>query len=482
VNDQHLYLQLATQVGELIDRGVLRAGERLPSVRELARERALSVATVLAAYRKLELDERIEVRPKSGHFVRRPSLAAPTLRRPRLPVAPARVSVSTGVTGLVASMRDPGVVPLGAATLGTELYAIRPLNRILSGIAREVSDAGATYEVPPGLLTLRRQLARRSLTWGLALDENDFVITIGAMEALHLALRATTRPGDAVAVPSPMYFGVLQLIEEMGLRVVELPTHPQDGLDVDALEQALKRAPIKVCLVISTFDNPTGTLMPPEARARLVWLLERHDVPLIEDDINGDLAWDGSRPVPAKVHDRKGRVLLCGSISKTLAAGYRVGWIAPGRYQERVQRLKFAQSVATSTLEQMAVAEYLASGGYDRHLRTLRARLSAQVHAFREAIAATFPPGTRVSDPRGGFLLWLELPRAVDALVLQAEALKRGIAIAPGPIFSARHRYGNCIRLNCGLPWSRRVESAVRTVGQLAYDLAELRPVRAAGA
>jgi DNA-binding transcriptional MocR family regulator len=466
-----LYSQLARQVVELIERGTLRPGERLPSVRELARERTVSVATVLAAYQQLEREDHIEVRPKSGHFVRRRPAEPPQMPRTRAPLQPARVSVSAGVSGLLASMRDPAVVPLGAAALAPELYAVRDLNRTLASIAREVAYAGASYEVPPGLLTLRRQLARRSLTWGVPLDENDFCITVGAMEALHLALRATTRPGQSVAVSSPMYFGVLQLIEELGLRVVEIPCDPERGMDLDALERALARtSSIKACLAIPSFDNPLGALMPQEARARLVWLLARHDVPLIEDDIYGDLAWDGSRPVPAKAHDRDGRVLLCGSTSKTLAAGYRIGWLVAGRYSERVQRLKFSHTVASPTLEQMAIAEYLASGRYDRHLRTLRGRLAAQVKAFRDAISAAFPKGTRISDPQGGYLLWIELPRGTDALKLQMAALDRGVAIAPGPMFSARQRYKSCIRINCGFPWSRRMEQAIALLGELAHD------------
>jgi DNA-binding transcriptional MocR family regulator len=317
--------------------------------------------------------------------------------------------------------------------------------------------------------------ARRSLAWGMSLGEDDFVITSGAMEAMHLALRAVTRSGDSVVVSSPTYFGVLQLLEEMSLRVIEEPSHSDRAMDLDALQLVLKRTKPSACVAIPTFDNPNGSLMPHEARARLHALVARHDIPLIEDDIYGDLAWDGSRPSPVKAFDRNGRVLLRGSISKSIAAGYRVGWIAAGRYQARVERLKFSQSVATSTLEQMSVAEYLGSGGYDRHLRTLRGRLASQVKTFREAIAASFPIGTTVSDPRGSFLLWVELPRGVDALQLQAQAARRGIAIAPGPIFAAGNRYKSCIRVNCGSPWSRPIADAVHTLGELASSLGAAR-------
>ncbi|HTU59920.1 MAG TPA: PLP-dependent aminotransferase family protein, partial [Polyangiales bacterium] len=467
--DSLLYEQVASHVESLIAAGTLRSGDRLPSVRRFAREREVSIATVLAAYRSLEERALIETRPKSGHFVCHAAIRPVAVRPQRAAaLAPTRVTVSDVVSSLVRTMADPRVVPLGAAQLAPELYPIRTLNRLLSGILREMSTAGASYEPPPGLLTLRRELAKRSLIWGMSASEDDFLITSGAMEALHLALRATTRPGDSIAVSTPIYFGILQLLEELGLRVVEIPSHPEHGMDLSALEQALKKLDIKACIAIPTFDNPNGSLMPTAARVQLAALIERYDVPLIEDDIYGDLAWDHSRPSPVKAHDRSGRILHVGSFSKTLAAGYRVGWIMPGRYAERVARLKFSHSVSTSTLEQMAVAEYLSLGGYDRHLRKLRTRLNQQVRAFREAIAASFPAGTTVSDPRGGYLLWVTLPREVDAMQLQAAAAKRGIMFAPGPVFAAGQRYKHHLRLNCGFPWSEKIAGALRTLGELA--------------
>lgn len=464
-----LYERLASDVAGLIARGALRPGDRLPSVRRTSRDRRVSIATVLAAYMKLENEGLVEVRPKSGHFVRRAEGVMRVPRTPRMRVAPARVSVSDGVATLLASMSEPSVVPLGAASVSPELLPIRTLNRTLSAIARETSTAGGSYDAPPGLATLRRQLAKRSLSWGLALDEGEIVTTIGAMEALHLCLRAVVKPGDTVAVETPAYFGLLQLIEEMGLRALEIPAHPRTGMDLDALEEALERTPIAAILVTPNFCNPLGARMPDESKERLVRLATRHDVPVIEDDIYGDLAFDGSRPRPAKAFDRAGTVLLCGSVSKTLAPGYRIGWVVAGRHQARIERLKFAQSVATPTILQMAVAEYLERGGYDRHLRVLRARFASQVQRFREEIAASFPKGTRVSEPQGGFVLWVELPLGVSALELQASALDRGIAIAPGPIFSARQRFEHCIRISCGFPWSARMEAAIGTLGELSH-------------
>jgi len=467
-----LYERLARDVASLIARGALRPGDRLPSVRRYCRERGVSIATVLSAYRRLENEGLVEARPKSGHFVRR-QVTPPAVRpRTRLALSPSKVSVSTSVTALLESMRDPTVVPLGGGAFDPELLPIRALNRTLAALARELGTAGAAYDMPPGLASLRRQLARRSVHWGCALADDDFVTTVGAMEALHLALRVTTRPGDTVAVASPTYFGLLQLVEELGLRVIEVPAYPGTGLDLDALDTVLKEARISACLVMTTFDNPLGSLMSDAAKERLVRTLEKHDVPLIEDDIYGELAFDGRRPRPAKAFDRKGQVLLCGSVSKTLAAGYRVGWIVPGRYREKVERLKFATTVATPTLLQMAVAEYLANGGYDRHLRTLRGHLGTEVRRYRQAIAGAFPTGTVVSEPLGGYVLWVELPGEIDALELQARALERGIAIAPGPIFSARRKFPACVRISCIRRMGPDIENAVEIVGELANKMA----------
>jgi DNA-binding transcriptional MocR family regulator len=472
-----LYEQLAAELGDAIERGALRAGARLPSVRRLAEDRALSVATVVAAYDRLEGAGLVEARPKSGYFVRRHADGGDAPRPPRKSVTATRPAVSDGITRLLTALRDPGVVPLAAAYLDPATLKVAALNRIAAALAREVTTLGAKDDTPPGLITLRRALARRSVSWGAPLTEHDFVATIGATEAITLALRAVTRPGDAVVVESPTFFGILQTIEALGLRVVEVPAHPRDGIDLAALHAALRATAIRAIVTMPTAANPLGSVMPDDARAGLYQLAVRHDVPIIEDDVYGELCFDGTRPRPVKAFDRDGRVLLCGSVSKTLAPGYRVGWIAPGRYQDLVERLKFSQSLANPTLPGMAVAEMLASGGYDRHLRRLRHVVAGQVARYRDEVIARLPEGTRVSAPRGGFVLWVELPGAVDALVLQERALARGVAIAPGPVFSARQqRFTSCVRLSCGQPFTPRIASALDLLGHLAHDLATRGP------
>ena len=468
-----LYEQVAERLGEAIAAGTLRVGDRLPSVRQLSTREQVSVSTVLQAYLHLESRGLIEARPQSGHYVRQRERllpAEPQVSQPTRQASP--VSVSALVTQVYRAASDPRIVPLGAACISADLMPTRRLNRELALLAREASAVAIDYDMPPGCLALRQQVARRSLDWGCPVSPDELILTCGASEAVHLCLSAVARRGDTVVIESPAYYGMLQAIEAQGLRALELPTHPRHGLDLDVLEVALRKRKVAAVLSVPSFSNPLGSCMPEENRERLVQMLAARGIPLIEDDIYGDLHFGALRPRPAKAHDREGLVMLCGSFSKTLAPGYRIGWVAPGRFREKVELLKYAHTVATPTLPALAIAAFLREGGYDRHLRSLRRHLEAQVRRMGEAVGEHFPEGTRVTRPEGGSLLWVELPRQVDSLALHERALAAGIGIAPGPIFSAQKRYGHFIRLSCGFPWSPQLEAALSTLGSLARSLA----------
>ena len=461
-----LYEHLADELGQAIDRGSLRSGDRLPSVRRLAQERSISVATVLEAYLRLENAGLIEVRPKSGHFVRRRPAPTNEPRTPRACATPSRVTVNSAYTKILEAMSDPELLPFGCANTDPSYLPIAALNRIITQVTREMTTVGATYVGAPGLLSLRRQIARRTTESGVQLSERGVCTTIGATEGLALALRAVAKAGDVIAVESPAYFGVLQSISSLGMRALEIPAHPRTGLDVTALEEQLRQHQVAAVMVTPTIANPLGSIMPDDERERLVKLTRRLDVPIIEDDVYGELVFDGTRPRPLYAGE-DGHVILVSSVSKTLAPGYRVGWIAGGRWHDDIVRLKYGQSLACPTLPGMAVAEFLASGGYDRHLRRLRGLLAGNLERYREAIMTTFPSGTRVSAPRGGYVLWVELPAGNDALVLHERALTKGIVVAPGPLFSARNRFANFIRISAGAPWSERVSAGLRTLARL---------------
>src|SRR3954468_2888957 len=328
-----LYEHLADELGQAIDRGALRAGDRLPSVRRLAQERSVSVATVLEAYLRLENAGLIEVRPKSGHFVRRRGMLTAEPRTPRACATPSRVTVSDAYTKILSAMRDPELLPFGCATIDPSYLPIAALNRIITQVTREMTTVGARYEGAPGLLTLRRQIARRSVDAGVALSEHDLCTTIGATEGLALALRAVAKPGDVIAVESPAYFGVLQAIEGLGMRALEIPAHPRTGFDVTAFEEIVRQQPVRACVVTPTISNPLGSIMPDDERERLVRIARRAEIPIIEDEVYGELVFDGSRPRPLRAFDgpsEDSNVVHVSSVSKTLAPGYRVGWVAGG--------------------------------------------------------------------------------------------------------------------------------------------------------
>jgi DNA-binding transcriptional MocR family regulator len=468
-----LYERVAARIVAAIESGALRPGDRLPSVRRLSEQHRVSVSTAIQAYAQLEAGGVLEARPQSGHYVRAPrSLPEPRATRPPQETSP--VSLSSLVASIYSTCgyAEATGVGFGAAYTPFSLLPTKQLSRLFAAAAREAEHGGAEYDAPPGYLPLRQQIARRSLEWGAALSPDEFIITYGATEALNLCLLAVARRGDTVAIESPTFFGILQMLEAHGLRALEIPTDPRDGMQLDALESGLKRHRVAAVLAVTNFSNPLGSCMPDANKEKLVGMLARREIPLIEDDIFGDLHHGPTRPRVAKSFDRRGLVLLCGSFSKTLAHGYRVGWVSPGRFQDRVQLLKFSQTVATTTVPQRAIARFLEGGGYDRHLRTLRRRLADSMHRIAAGVAEHFPAGTRISQPKGGTVLWVELPRKVNALELHQRAMAEGLSIAPGPIFSARQRLSNFIRLSTAQEWNGRVEAALVRIGRLAAELA----------
>ncbi|HEU4402229.1 MAG TPA: PLP-dependent aminotransferase family protein [Candidatus Polarisedimenticolia bacterium] len=467
-----LYLRLARLIEEQIRTGALRVGDKVPSVRKLRRQQRVSASTVLQAYFWLENRGCIEPRARSGFYVKVPQSG----RAPEPRIGPSRpgakaVGVGEILREAVRAAADPLKVPFGAACPSPDLLPNRRLNHILRSIARWTPHHSARYELPPGAAPLRHQIARRALELGCTLDPDEIIITCGAMQALNLSLLAVGKPGDVVALESPTYFGILQAVEALGMRVVEIPTHPRTGISLDLLERAIKKHRISACIAMTNCHNPLGYVLSEERTKALVDLTARHEVPLIEDDIYGDLAYDQARPQTAKALDRKGLVLLCSSFSKILAPGFRIGWVHAGRFSQQVERLMFLTTIAAPSLPQLAVAEFLESGGYDRHLRRLRATFANQVDATAQAIAKHFPEKTRISRPDGGFLLWVELPKQIDAIELCRRALTANIGILPGPIFSASGQFRHHIRMSCGHPMSETTDRAIRTLGRICATM-----------
>lgn len=471
--DTPAYQRIADQLGTLIRSGRIGAGTRLPSVRELAQQHRVSVATAVGALRTLEFRELAEARPRSGYFARLPraAVAEPAMSRPPLRARSVKVSDVIAQMFSAGGARDLDPVPLGAALPDPELLPVKALQRVTARLARTAPRLLSGYGLLDGSPRLRRWLVARYLRSGAMLDESELLITNGCMEALNLALRAVCAPGDGVAVESPCYFGFLQVIEALGLKACAVPTHPRHGLSVDALERALSGPDgrgIKACLLSPAHSNPSGATMSDADKAALLALCRRHGVALIEDDLYGELQFSGPRPRPLRSFDERGEVILCGSFSKTLAPGAHVGWIAAGPHAEPVRRLKFAASASTPPLVQEAIVELLEGGIYDRHLRRLRAACEAQLRQATRCVLESFPEGTQVAQPDGGFLLWLQLPAGSDTLALYRRAAAEGLEFAPGPLFGSSAGFAGALRINCGHRITPRVERAIRRLGALA--------------
>ncbi|HEY9898383.1 MAG TPA: PLP-dependent aminotransferase family protein [Pantanalinema sp.] len=470
-DQQNLYRSIADDVARLIGNGTLRPGDRVPSIRALSRQQRVSPSTINQAYLLLERKGLIEARERSGFYVSAKGHAEAKPFSVLSQTYAGPVTVRDLITQVLVVSRDPGLLPLGAGTPSLDLLPLDRMARITARVCQDRPELVLAYDFAPGSLELRRQIARYSAEFGCSVSPDDLVITSGGIEALNLCLRAVARPGDAIAIESPTYFGVLEAIESLGMHAVEIPTHPETGISLEALAQALDEHKVKACLVMPTFNNPLGSVMSDQKKRELVELLGERGVPLIEDDIYGDLSFDGTRPKPCKAYDTRGLVLLCSSFSKTIGPGLRIGWCTPGRFLQEVVLLKGVTTLATPGLQQVALARFLEQGGYQRHLKGLRGTFQANMARTHRVIAEAFPEGTKVTHPGGGFLLWVELPEGVDAVALHQEALAGGISITPGPIFSASGNFQNCIRISCANSWSKRIEDGIMRLGAIARRL-----------
>lgn len=467
-----LYEDVAGKMAHLIGHGTYRAGDRIPSVRDFSRSMKVSISTALEAYRLLEVKGLIEARPQSGYYVSPPRLSPVTEPRlSRAELRPAEASLSEIAQVIVQDASNPSFFNLGMATPSAEVLPARKLNRMLASVVRSRETASVSYLFSDGYEPLRKQIAQRAILAGCPLTPDEIVVTTGCHEAIAITLRALCRPGDAVAIESPFFFNHLQTMAAMGLRIVEIPSSPTEGISLEALGFALEKTRVKACLVSANYSNPTGSCMPDHRKKALVRMLAERQIPLIEDDIYGDLSFSDARPRAAKSFDGEGLVILCSSFSKTLAPGYRVGWVAPGRFHQAIRYQRMINTLAPASPTQMAVAEFLTSGGYERHLRRVRRIYEKQLGQMLQALEGHFPEGTRTTRPEGSFIFWVELPAGVDSLELFRKAREKGISIAPGPIFSNSGKYRNFLRLNAA-HWTPKVERALETVGSLARQQA----------
>ncbi|RCV88844.1 PLP-dependent aminotransferase family protein [Billgrantia montanilacus] len=466
------YDQVAQTLTQRIEQGQYRIGDRLPSVRLLCRELGVSISTVQEAYRRLEALGLVEARPRSGYYVQpRPTPnVLPKVSRPAQ--RPLDVSQWDQVLELVArAPQEDRLVMLGRGIPDLTAASLRPLLRQLATLHRHAAAHALNYDSLQGSLELRRQVARLADKSGCLLHPDDILVTTGCQEALSLALRTLTEPGDVVAVDSPSFYGTMQILKAQKLKALEIPTDPRTGISLEAMELALEQWPIKAIQITPTCNNPLGYTMPEARKRALVALAQRFDVAIVEDDIYGDLSYDTPRPPTLKSFDDDGRVLLCSAFSKTLVPGLRVGWMAPGRYRDQVLHMKYVSTGASATLPQLAVAEFVRHGHYERHLREMVRQYRQHRDIMIDWVTRHFPPGTGVSYPQGGFLLWIELPDSIDCVRLKERLVGEGLHITPGSLFSASGKFRHCLRLNYAAAMTPAVEAAIRRVGEAVAEL-----------
>lgn len=463
-----LYQQIIEFIDDQQQQGLLRAGDKLPSLRKLSKQLEISVPTVKQAYLELEKQGRVCARPQSGYYLQ--AEQARTLKPTRnkwMGSKPVEVNCRSLIEQVHDAVHLPNTVALGISNPVNTHPPDKALARLMRSVLSKVADKAVSYGPVNGDPKLRMQLAFRYQELGVAVNYQDMIITNGCQEALSIALQCVAEKGDVIAIESPCFFGLIELIESLGMKALEVYTCTENGLCLDELEKTLCQYPVKACLFSTAINNPLGSLMPDGRRQQMVELLERYHVPLIEDDTYGDLHFDGARPKPAQLYSEKGLVLTCSSFSKTAAPGYRVGWLIPGRFEEQAKRIKRAQSCSTPMLQQWTLTEYLLSGEYDRHLAVLRKKLIYNCERMRALIAEHFPREVCIAKPQGGSVLWVRCRSHVNTGDFFHEAIAQGVSFAPGGIFSPSGKYQHYMRISFGVQWHKDIEQAINTLGQL---------------
>lgn len=454
-------------IREMRRANTLRPGDRLPSLRVLSQKLSVSIPTVKQAYAELERQGVVEARPKSGYFLKPASQGFVQPKRVKLAKRPLMVHRQTLIDQVFSAIHRPGVIPLGISNPTAAYSPDKALSRIMRQVIAKAGAKAISYGPMDGYEPLKRQLALRYLNYGLQVSQDEILITNGAQEALSIALQCVAKAGDVIAVESPVFFGILELIESLGMMALEIPLCADEGIWLDDLQQAIADHPVKACVFSSSISNPLGSFMQDENLQQIVSLLESKNIPLVEDDVYGDLYFTARRGTPAQFYSKKGLVLTCSSFSKTAAPGYRIGWLLSSKFAEQAKRLKRAFSCSSSLLNQWTLSEFVASGDYDRAMSRLRSTLQCNKTRMQAAVHSSFPPGTRLSDPKGAAVLWVELPPDNDSEVLFYRALEYNISISPGALFSPTDKFSRFIRISYGIPWSKEVEDAINTLGGL---------------
>ena len=437
------YQQLAEKIIEDIENGRLVVGHRLPSIRQFAKLYTVSINTVLSCFHSLQEQGWLEAKPQSGFFISRPFGKN---AMPEFPNFTSMVSQPQSVTQLKSAGRGPFYVSL----IAPELVPFEQLNRCFKRASIRNEHLLHLYPEYQGLTALRQAVSQHFTSQYFPVESNKIVITNGCLDAIRTAIEVSTKPGDAIAITSPCFNGLIELLANMGRLVVEIPYH-QAQLDLQQLEQHMGSGSVQACLFSANHINPQGNSLTSAQKQRIAELAEQYQTPIIEDDVYLELGYANFCPLPIKHWDKSGWVLWCNSISKTISPSYRLGWCEPGRYLQQYLKHRSVQYFGVNLAAQYTIAEFIYSGLYLKHLKKLRLRLSQHSREYHQLLLSNLPDNARISKPKGGIVIWVQIPN-LDSDMLFEQAKQHGIYFRPGYEFSAIGLYKDCFRINIGWP------------------------------
>ncbi len=463
----HRYLQLADMLIKKIENNMLSSNERLPSIRQLCQQNEVSKNTVLKALHTLETNGWVEARPRMGFFVKNRRHQEKSIQLPSQPILPEPKEVE--MSELFLEIMKQGAafdfLPSGEPMSPSKHLLI--LNRsIASALRKQTYSKAMYYDQPLGSEMLRFQIKERYRSTGLDLSANDYCITAGCQNALFMALSVSCQPGDNVAVESPAFYGVLQLLEQLKLNVIEIPASPVEGINIESLQAAAEKWNIKACVLTPAFATPTGACIPQSHKQCIIDLANKKDLVVIEDDIYGELGFH-QRPTTLKSLDTEERVILCSSFSKSLSRDLRIGWVSGGRWHDKITQFKLVSQLACNQATQQGVADFIAEGHFRRHLNHYRFVLKLQRDQLISNLEGIASKSIRFCIPEGGLVLWLQLDKEIDSAAIYRQALKQDIFLTPGVLFSLSKHYKNYLRLSFAHPMESTRQQAIKKLGCL---------------
>lgn len=449
--------QLAHSLKLLIENGTWKAHEKLPSLRQQVEQSGLSLITVMNAYQELEAQGLIYSKEKSGYFVVEQSSDHPTT----LHVINETVEINSVVFKYLKSTQSEHIIPLGSAFPNSQLLYSAKLIQTLGQLARQRRSYEQTPSLPPGNYQLRKIIAQKYAMQGIPTDPSDIVITSGGLDALNLSLQALTQAGDYILLQQTIFYGAWQAAERLGLKVITIPEHPEHGIDLEAFEHAILKYPIKVCLMMLNGQNPIGFTVSDEIKLKLAKLLNQYQIYLIEDDVYEELYYDQKKPLSMKYFDQQNWVLHCSSFSKTLGAGFRIGWVYAGKFSEHIQHTQLMSTLSVNSFIQNALVEYLSHRHYEKHLKTLRSTLQRYKKQYFNYLKTHLPEQCHVNYYPSGYFLWIELPEQVDSNEIYQHMLEHSVSVAPSSLFNISNQQNHFIRMNCSFEMNEKIQNAL---------------------